>query len=69
MVVCLLVLLVVLNLMVIKITLNDFIGKVIRFNHTNIEGFDSNIKLVMEGTSRKNDYDKCRRVKKIMNNL
>lgn len=49
--------------------MNDFIGKVIRFNHTNIEGFDSNIKLVMEGTSRKNDYDKCRRVKKIMNNL
>ena len=32
--------------MVIKITLNDFIGKVIRLNHTNIENFDSNIKLV-----------------------
>lgn len=46
MVVCLLVLLVALNLMVIKITLNDFIGKVIRLNHTNIENFDSNIKLV-----------------------
>lgn len=44
-------------------------GRVIRFNHTNIEDFNSNIKLVIEGTSRKKDYDKCRRVKKIMNNL
>ena len=44
-------------------------GRVIRFNHTNIEDFDSNIKLVIDGTSRKKDYNKCMRVKKIVNNL
>lgn len=44
-------------------------GRVIRFNHTNIEDFESNIKLVIDGTSRKKDYNKCMRVKKIVNNL
>ena len=50
--------------MVIKITLNDFIGKVIRFNHTNIDDFESNLELVINGTSKdkKKDYDKSKRI-------
>lgn len=46
-------------------------NRMIRFNHTNIDDFESNLALVINGTSKdkKKDYDKNKRLAKIKNNL
>lgn len=46
-------------------------NRMIRFNHTNIDDFESNLELVINGTSKdkKKDYDKSKRLAKIKNNL
>lgn len=46
-------------------------NRMIRFNHTNIVDFESNLDLVISGTlkDKKKDYDKNRRLIRIKNNL
>lgn len=46
-------------------------NRVVRFNHTDIGDFEDNLELVINGSSKgmRKDYEKCKRLAKVRNNL